>query len=134
MTCFPACAGGGFEFPKPQGRYPQGPLGDLVGPLPGLWNFAARGPLLEDDDWRRYSGNLTKLLEAWRGQNSAPPPVKLIDGHDIMTEFHVTPGPVLRPLLEAVTESQAVGEIDTREEALALVARLLEKRCAPRGT
>jgi hypothetical protein len=36
------------------------------------------------------------------------------------------PGPQVGILLEAVREAQAVGEIRTRDEAMALVSKLLE--------
>ena len=52
-------------------------------------------------------------------------PVKLIDGHDIMNNFDLAPGPLIGKLLALVDEAHASGELNTREEALALVRREL---------
>jgi hypothetical protein len=46
-------------------------------------------------------------------------PAKLVDGHDIINIFGLSPGPRIEQLLEAVREAQASGEVATREEALA---------------
>lgn len=50
-----------------------------------------------------------------------PPP--LLGGHDLI-EHGIKPGPQFRTLLEQVRDAQLEQEIDTREEALALVDRL----------
>jgi hypothetical protein len=53
-------------------------------------------------------------------------PVKLIDGHDIMKNYGLAPGPRIGQLLEAVKEAQAAGEVTDRQEALRFVERLLK--------
>jgi len=57
-------------------------------------------------------------------------PIKLIDGHDLITVFGLEPGPRIGQLLEAVREAQGIGEITTREEALALAQRQLDRERA----
>jgi hypothetical protein len=52
----------------------------------------------------------------------------LIDGHDLLREFELQPGPLVGELLEAVREAQVSGEVRTREEALALVRAKLAKK------
>jgi hypothetical protein len=52
-------------------------------------------------------------------------PPKLIDGHDLINIFGLSPGPKIGQLLEAVHEAQASGELATREEALAYIRRQL---------
>ena len=52
-------------------------------------------------------------------------PPKLIDGHDLIDGFGLSPGPKIGEVLEAVREAQATGEVTAREEALAYVAHLL---------
>ena len=59
-------------------------------------------------------------LSAFRRRAWLPPP-KLVDGHDLINIFGMSPGPELGQLLEAVREAQASGEIATRDEALAYV-------------
>jgi tRNA nucleotidyltransferase (CCA-adding enzyme) len=48
-------------------------------------------------------------------------PPRLIDGHDLINIFGLSPGPKIGELLESVREAQAAGEVTTREEALAYI-------------
>jgi len=50
---------------------------------------------------------------------------RLISGDDLIQEFHLTPGPQFRQLLEAVEEACLEGRISTRQQALDLVKKLL---------
>jgi len=65
------------------------------------------------------------LADYWeRSQECISPPI-LIDGHDLLRQFGLQPGPQIGDLLEAVREAQASGEVQTRDEALALAAARL---------
>jgi hypothetical protein len=66
------------------------------------------------------------LSEYWQRQTKVVDPAPLIDGHDLLREFDVQPGPRIGGLLEAVREAQASGEVTTRDEAFALIRTLLE--------
>ena len=48
----------------------------------------------------------------------APPP--LLDGNELMDALDLRPGPEVGRLLAAIEEAQAAGEVNTKEEALAL--------------
>ena len=50
---------------------------------------------------------------------------KLVDGHDLISIFGMSPGPRIGELLEAVREAQASGEVATREEALSYLREQL---------
>jgi len=50
-------------------------------------------------------------------------PAPLLDGHDLMRELGLSPGPQIGELLEAVREAQFGGEVCSREEALELARR-----------
>ncbi len=83
--------------------------------------LAARGPDLEPDDWAEHCRMLGHVLAGVdRGAEGADRPAWLIDGHDVMSEFSLGPGPVIGEVLEAVREAQSAGEIVTRQEALEL--------------
>ena len=58
-------------------------------------------------------------------EESLVTPPKLVDGHDLINVFGMTPGPRIGELLEAVREAQAAGELTTREEALSYIGSLL---------
>lgn len=50
-----------------------------------------------------------------------PPPPKLVDGHDIMKEFYLEPGPEVGRLLKLVEEAVWDGKVATKENAFDLV-------------
>ncbi len=87
--------------------------------------LAARGPLLEDEEWRLYAGRISSILKSSQERRPEVRPVRLIDGHDLMHEYGLEPGRRVGELLDAILESQAAGEIVSREEALAMAGRLL---------
>jgi hypothetical protein len=45
----------------------------------------------------------------------------------LLREFDLQPGPLIGELLEAVREAQILGEISSRDQALALVRARLEE-------
>ncbi len=51
---------------------------------------------------------------------------RLLTGDDLIQTLHLQPGPAFRRLLTAVEEAALEGQISTKEEALALVRRLVE--------
>ncbi len=93
--------------------------------------LAAKGPAIDEVDWKGYAGRIGYILQALiKGQKSERPP-KLVDGNDLMSVFGLSPGPGLKVLLEAVREAQAEGLVRTREEALAYLARRVPEPSNP---
>jgi hypothetical protein len=58
-------------------------------------------------------------------QESAIAPTRLIDGHDLINIFGMSPGPRIGEFLEQVRERQALGELVTREDALSFIRERL---------
>jgi poly(A) polymerase len=87
--------------------------------------LASRGPLVSMEEWGRNCQLINYILAEHDKQQAKILPVKLIDGHDIMNNFDLAPGPLIGKLLAMVNEAHASGELNTREEALALVRREL---------
>ena len=84
--------------------------------------LAARGPLLEHDDWSEHCRIVGHVLhEGLEGKAPETLP-KLISGHDIIGVFALEPGRQIGVLLARVNEAHAEGEITNKEEALKLVA------------
>ena len=81
-------------------------------------HLATRGPHLDRAGWLEHTRIVEYLLNQYYEQQRQVRPVKLINGHDLMNIFGLSPGPLLGELLEAVREAQAVGEVTTREEAI----------------
>jgi poly(A) polymerase len=90
--------------------------------------LATQGPNLDMAEWERHSRLMEYVLGQREEDQMVAAPPKLIDGHDLMREFGLKPGPEIGEILEAVRESQGAGEISTSEEALALARRRLGKR------
>jgi poly(A) polymerase len=91
-------------------------------------HLATRGPHLERTGWLEHTRIVDYLMKWYYEQQSQVRPVKLVDGHDLMNNLGLAPGPLLGELLEAVREAQAAGEITTREEALEYARKRLITR------
>jgi poly(A) polymerase len=90
--------------------------------------LATQGPNLEMAEWERHSRLMEYVLAQREEDETVAMPPKLVDGHDLMREFGLKPGPKIGEILEAVREAQAAGEISTSKEALAFARRRLGKR------
>ena len=90
--------------------------------------LASRGPLIHMETWQRLCQLVNYILTEEGKQETRVKPVKLVNGHDLMNKFSLTPGPLIGELLAMADEAHASGEITTREEALTLVQNALEQR------
>jgi poly(A) polymerase len=91
-------------------------------------HLAARGPYLKKDQWQEHTQLVNYVLTQRFEQENLIIPAKLIDGHDLMNIFGISPGPEIGELLESVREAQAAGEITTKEGALSLIYERLSDR------
>lgn len=67
-----------------------------------------------------------RVLDYTERARSAPPPSEpLLDGYDIMKIFSLPEGPLIGRLISLVQEARALGEINSGEEAVALVKKAL---------
>jgi putative nucleotidyltransferase with HDIG domain len=87
--------------------------------------LATRGPSIDSLAVERMMRRVGDILR-WRF--SAPPVAqrRLINGHDLIDALSLSPGPLVGRLLEALEEAHALGKVNTREEALAYAASLLQ--------
>ena len=90
--------------------------------------LATHGPKLDIEEWRQHNQLMNYILTEHFQQRAATLPVTLINGHDLIDVFGLSPGPLIGELLTEVREAQATGELSTREEAIALVRKELERR------
>ncbi len=93
--------------------------------------LATQGPNLDAAEWERHCRLMEYVLAQREEDETVAAPPKLIDGHDLMREFGLKPGPKVGETLEAVREAQGAGELSTKEEALAFARRHLEPRDNP---
>ncbi|MFU8796651.1 MAG: HD domain-containing protein [Dehalococcoidia bacterium] len=83
--------------------------------------LASRGPLVSVDEWKQHCRLMNYIIAEHEKQSAKLAPMKLLNGHDIMREFGLEPGPRVGELMAMVHEAQASGEVSSREEAFALV-------------
>jgi putative nucleotidyltransferase with HDIG domain len=89
---------------------------------------ATYAPGAEDDRWPHLVDLVARMLTTyWERQAEKVTPPRLVDGHDLLQQFELEPGPLVGELLEAVREAQVSGEVRTRGEALDLVREKLGK-------
>jgi len=81
-------------------------------------HLATRGKHLDMAHWREHAEIMTYVLARRDEEEKLTAPLKLVDGHDLINIFGLSPGPRFTEILEAVREAQAAGEVTTREEAL----------------
>jgi putative nucleotidyltransferase with HDIG domain len=89
--------------------------------------LATYGLNISSEQWTRHLDVVRSLLQAWweQPQESVSPPL-LIDGHQLMEQLNLQPGPVVGQLLEAIRENQAVGKIQAKDEAISLAKDILK--------
>ena len=90
-------------------------------------HLAAQGPNSSPAGWDAHLAFVEALLTSYY---SLPPErrVPLLDGRDLMAALGLAPGPLVGALLREIAEAQAAGELNTREEALALARGLVDGR------
>ncbi len=92
-------------------------------------HLATRGPHLKLAQWQEHAQRVEYVLAQRFQEESLVVPPKLIDGHDLINIFGMSPGPKIGQLLEAVREAQAAGELTSRQQALSYIQdHLLVKR------
>ena len=84
-------------------------------------HLATRGPHLNLAQWQQHTQMVEYVLSQRFQKESLVVPPKLVDGHDLINIFGMSPGPKIGEFLEAVREAQASGELATREEALVYI-------------
>ncbi len=81
---------------------------------------ATRGHTLTQEGWSAMLDVCRVFLENyWEKPSETVSPPPLLNGYDLMTALDLSPGPQVGELLEAIREAQAVGKIETREQAIA---------------
>lgn len=88
-------------------------------------HLATRGQYLDLNQWQEHGRLVEYVLARRLEEEHLTAPLKLVDGHDLVDKFGLSPGPGIAEILEAVHEAQATGEVTTRDEALAYVDFLL---------
>jgi poly(A) polymerase len=95
-------------------------------------HLATRGPRLNLAGWQEHAHMVEYVLAQHLEQQRLVVPAKLVDGHDLIHIFGLSPGPKIGEVLEAVREAQASGDVTTREEAIAYIRDKLATKAVNR--
>ena len=93
-------------------------------------HLATRGPSLEAEGWQKHVQVTQYMLAKRLEEGVVVSPPKLLDGHVLISEFGLAPGPEIGKLLETIREAQASGEIESKEDALDFVRKELDRKYA----
>jgi poly(A) polymerase len=81
--------------------------------------LATYGPALPEGLWVRTLETIRSLFSAyWESPVQSVAPPALVNGNDLMTLLHLSPGPKIGRLLEEIREAQVDGIVNDRQEAL----------------
>lgn len=82
---------------------------------------------LPQDVWLRQLDVVRALLEAWweYPEERVSPPT-LLSGNELMREFNLSSGPIIGQILGSIREAQAIGKLNTRQEAISYARSLLD--------
>jgi len=88
--------------------------------------MSTRGPRSNLAQVDQQRARLEELLSAYffKADEVVKPP-RMVDGHQLMRELRLAPGPIIGELLEAIEEGQAEGCIASAEQAMALARERL---------
>jgi len=91
-------------------------------------HLATQGPRVQPLEWERHVAATGDMLATYfcRRERSTTLP-RLLNGHDLMTAFGLEPGQQIGALLADLREAQLLGQVSTRDEALAWAAARLEE-------
>ena len=84
-------------------------------------HLPTRGPNLNLASWQEHAQMVDYVLAQRYEQESLVIPPKLVDGHDLINIFGMSPGHKIGQILEVVREAQAAGELTNRQEALSYI-------------
>lgn len=91
-------------------------------------HLATRGESLDLRQWQEHAQMTDYVLAGHFEEESISKPTRLVDGHDLMKTFGLSPGPGVGELLETLREAQAAGEVTTRQQALDYIKHILNNR------
>lgn len=76
---------------------------------------------INQDNWMLTVSNGARLLDIWFNHPEISRPDALLNGNEIMSELNIVPSPIIGRLLDVLKEEQAAGEIENKQQALALI-------------
>ena len=85
---------------------------------------STRGPLTTAYDMEHHRAICLSLLKKYFIKKKEKPFVRLLNGHDLIVQLGLKPGPRFAVILGKVDEAQHLGQVTTKEQALALARKM----------
>jgi poly(A) polymerase len=85
---------------------------------------STRGPLTTEYDQKHHEKICLGLIKQYFAEKKKTPRVRLLTGHDLIKKLKLKPSPLFSKILTSVDEAHALGNITSRDEALALAAKI----------
>lgn len=91
--------------------------------------LSARGEVITDEMIENNISNLDKLQNFYfESLEKLTPLPKLVDGNELMEHFNLTQSPLLGNIIAAIQNAQLDGDVTTKEQALDLAKKLIDKK------
>ena len=88
---------------------------------------ATKGPLTIAASRIRHEEVVSALIKEYFRRKKEKKTVRLLNGHDLLKRFKLTPSPLIGKILSEVEELQAIGQIKTKKEAFKIAAGFIKK-------
>lgn len=89
---------------------------------------STKGPLTSEESRIRHEHACLGLIKEYFRRSKEKKLRRLVNGDDLIRRFKMQPSPLLGKILLQLEESQAIGKIKTKKEALAMAAVLISER------
>ena len=91
--------------------------------------LSARGEVITDEMIENNISSLDKLQNFYfESLEKLTPLPKLVDGNELMERFNLTQSPLLGNIIAAIQNAQLDGDVTTKEQALDLAKKLIDKK------
>jgi poly(A) polymerase len=94
---------------------------------------ATKGYLTTQESRQRHERVVRRLIKEYFQKRKQKKPTRLINGHDLIKRFRLEPSPLIGRILSEIEETQAIGRIQTKTEAMKIAERIIKRRKNERG-
>jgi hypothetical protein len=82
---------------------------------------------ISQNHWLKLLEKSEALIKAWYFEPDIVKPTPLLNGNELMFNFDLVPGPLIREIIEGLKEEQAAGNIATKADAMEWVELHLQR-------
>ncbi|HTI13369.1 MAG TPA: HD domain-containing protein [Dictyobacter sp.] len=108
-----------------------GPSGIYVGLVALADHLSMRGPEPLTVHWQRHLATIRLMFTSYIRERKQLLPPRLIQADELMRHLHITPGPIVGQLLEAISEAQTEGQLQSKEEVIWFAEEKLQQLMPP---